>query len=364
MNTRILVDLKERSYPILLGTNILPDLPGHAEHLALGNAAFIISNPLIFKKYGIKLKRSLEKKGFCVGEKIVEDSEKSKSMAVVAAVLKDLSEFDTQKKTFIVALGGGVIGDLSGFTASIYKRGIPYIQIPTTLLAQVDSSIGGKTGVDLPNGKNLAGTFYQPKLVYTDTAVLKTLDPRQMRSGLAEVIKYACIQDRSLFDYLSCNLKRALKHDPKTLEFIIQRCSALKAKVVSFDEREEKGVRTILNFGHTIGHAIEAAGGYKRYNHGEAVALGMLIAGDMSVLMHFLDLGSAEKIESLIIQAGLPGRIRRLKLEQIMNAHLKDKKFIGTKNRLVLLKAIGSPTIFEGIPLEIIRQAVLKRLQN
>lgn len=358
------LELEKRSYSIVIGNNILAKLPEYAKKLNIGNAAFIISNSRIFNMYGTKLARNLKKNGFTVGTKIVGDSEKSKSIAVVSSILNDLATFDIQKKTFIIALGGGVIGDVSGFTASIYKRGIPYIQLPTTLLAQVDSSIGGKTGVDLAGGKNLAGTFYQPKLVFTDTSVLKTLDIRQMRSGLAEVIKYACIQDKTLFDYITVNLKQILSRNPKTLEFIIQRCSELKAKVVSLDEQEEKGLRTILNFGHTIGHAIEAAGRYKRYNHGEAVALGMLIATDISVLMHFLDLDTAGKIESLIEQTGLPVRIQRLNIEHIINAHFKDKKFIGAQNRLVLLKNIGTTTIVEGIPLEIIRQAVSKRLQN
>ncbi|HNX82107.1 MAG TPA: 3-dehydroquinate synthase [Candidatus Omnitrophota bacterium] len=358
------VELDTRSYPIIIGTNIQAKLPEYAGKLAVGNAAFIISNPLIFKKYGLKISRNLAKKGFFVRTSIVADSEKSKSIAVLTGVLNDLSDFDTQKKTFIVALGGGVIGDLAGFAASIYKRGIPYIQVPTTLLAQVDSSIGGKTGVDLPCGKNLAGTFYQPKLVLSDCAVLKTLDTRQLRSGLAEVIKYACIQDKSLFDYLCTAIQKILNRNMQALEFIVHRCSELKAKIVTRDEREDKGLRTILNFGHTIGHAIETAGGYKKYNHGEAVSLGMLIAVDISVLMHFLDLDTAERIESLIEQAGLPLSIKNLRTADIINAHFKDKKFIGAKNRLVLLHDIGTTTIVENIPLEIIRQAISKRLQK
>lgn len=358
----IKVSLKDCTYNIIVGFDIINFLGKYLINLGIGNDAYIITNASIKKMYGKVLKKILKQSGISVIFKIVADTEKSKSIKTVTSIINDIVEYDKLKRIFIIALGGGVVGDLSGFIASIYKRGIPYIQIPTTLLAQVDSSIGGKTGIDLLKGKNLVGTFYQPRLVLSDVKFLKSLDPRQIRSGFAEVIKYGIIKDKQLFSYLEKKYKDILTKKPYALEYIVKCCSLIKANIVQQDEREEKGIRTILNFGHTIGHAIEAASNYKMYSHGEAIALGMLVATDISRVLNLINLSVSQRIENLIGKAGLPTSIRRVSLQNIINAHYHDKKFIGAKNRFVLINDIGKTKIVEDIPSKIIEEAVKKRL--
>lgn len=357
----IKVNLKKRSYNIIVGSGTINLLGRYIRKLNIGRDAYIITNPLIKKKYAGLLDKTLKQSGFSLRYKLVPDSEKSKSIEMASAVIKDIACHDKKKQLFIIALGGGVIGDLAGFVASIYKRGIPYIQIPTTLLAQVDSSIGGKTGVDLIEGKNLVGAFYQPKLVFIDIKVLKTLSLRQVRSALAEIIKYGVIKDRDLFAYLEKNYREILKLKPGKLEFIVSRCVDIKSKVIQRDEREEKGIRTILNFGHTIAHALEAAGGFKKYNHGEAVALGMLVACGISKKLRLMNKETAERIERLITVMGLPTKIKKVNIADIIKAHYRDKKFTGSKNKFVLIKNIGETVLIENIPLEIIRESLSER---
>ncbi|MFA5362537.1 MAG: 3-dehydroquinate synthase family protein, partial [Candidatus Omnitrophota bacterium] len=224
----ITVDLKERSYRIILGTDIIRFLGKYLVPLRLGDFACVITNPLLKHRYGAALMSELKHSGFDARFILVPDTERSKSFAAASRLIKELTGIDRKKRVFIIAFGGGVIGDLAGFTASIYRRGIPYIQIPTTLLAQVDSAIGGKTAVDLPEGKNLAGTFYQPRLVFSDTAFLRSLPAKQVAGGMAEVIKYAVIKDPKLFAYLEKNLSRIRDLDPRAMEFIVARCSAIK----------------------------------------------------------------------------------------------------------------------------------------
>jgi 3-dehydroquinate synthase len=257
-----------------------------------------------------------------------------------------------------------VIGDLAGFVASTYRRGIPYVQVPTTLLAQVDSSIGGKTGVDLPEGKNLVGTFYQPRLVVSDVAALSSLPARQMRSGLAEVIKYGVLSGGGLFAFLEKHLQDVLRHDRASLEAVVGACARIKAGIVSRDEQEEKSLRTHLNFGHTIGHAIESAAGYRRYTHGEAVALGMLCACDISRALGLTGADAGLKVEGLIRQSGLPFVIEGLNASQIIAAHYHDKKFSGAENRFVLVRDIGRTAIVKNVPLPVIAAAVKNRLST
>ncbi len=358
----IKVNLGNRSYRIVVGYDILPSIGAYITKLNIGRDAYVITNLAIKKKYASPLASALNTCGFHLRFRIIPDSEKSKSVAVFSSIISDIAKFDKKKRTFVIAFGGGVVGDLSGFVASIYKRGIPYIQVPTTLLAQVDSAIGGKTGIDLEEGKNLVGAFYQPRLVFSDVRFLKTLDQRQIRSGLAEVIKYGIIKDKTLFVYLEKNYRDVLRLKPSALEYIVNRCAGIKAEIVEKDEREEKGIRTILNFGHTIGHAIEAAAGYKSYTHGEAVALGMLAASDISCSLGLLDYSLAKRIEKLVKSIGLPLKIKRLSLQGIVNAHYRDKKFIGSRNRFVLSSSIGRTNLVENVPLEVIKQALLKRL--
>lgn len=354
----ITVQLKKRSYNILVGSNILSSIAGYLKQLKLGSDAYVISNAYIKNKYAGIIKRSCESRGINVYFKLIADTEKSKSFKTAFSVVKDISNLDKKKKIFIIALGGGVVGDLSGFVASIYRRGIAYVQVPTTLLAQVDSSIGGKTGVDLRQGKNLLGAFYQPRLVFSDVATLKSLDARQLRSGLSEIIKYALILDPQLFVYLEKNYKDILNAKPAALEYVVSRCSAIKAKIVAIDEREEKGSRTILNFGHTIGHALEAAGGYKKYNHGESIAIGMLIAVRISEQLRLIKSQKVIRIERLLSAVGLPLKIKGVQLPGIIKAHYHDKKFSGKKNKFVLLEDIGKARIVQNIPLEVIRDSV------
>jgi len=358
----IKLKLGRRSYNIIVGSNIMKLLPRYINKLNLGSDAYVITNALIKNKHGQRLNKIFKQAGMNARFKTVPDTEKSKSLALAYSVINDIVRFDKKKRIFIVAFGGGVVGDLAGFIASIYKRGIPYIQIPTTLLAQVDSGIGGKTAVDLQQGKNLVGTIYQPRLVFNDVSLLKTLDLRQARSGLAEVIKYGIIKDPQLFVYLERKYRDILSLKLNSLEFIVGRCAFIKAKIVQKDERETRGIRTILNFGHTLGHAIEAAGEYKRYNHAEAIALGMLVACDISRELKFIDNSVAQRIENLIKAIGLPTRIKNMSIEDVLRAHYRDKKFVGSKNKFVLLRDIGKTKIVENLPLKIIREALEKRL--
>mgnify|MGYP001559143961 CR=1 FL=1 len=356
------LNLKKSPYNIIIGSDILNHLGKYVCKLNIGCDAYVLTNAFIKNKYGGLLNRTLKESGFTVRFRVVPDTEKSKSIEVAASVIRGITHYDKKRRIFIIAFGGGVIGDLAGFIASIYKRGVPYIQVPTTLLAQVDSSIGGKTAIDLKQGKNLVGAFYQPRLVFSDVNILRTLDKRQVKSGLAEVIKYGIIKDAELFNYLEKNYQDILDLKLAALTFIVMRASQIKAKIVRQDEREEKGIRTILNFGHTIGHAIEAAARYKGYNHGEAVALGMLVASDISKKLNLINNATAQRIENLITAVGLPLRIEKTPLGEIIKMHYHDKKFIGSQNKFVLLKGIGKTKIVRNIPLAIIRQALEKRI--
>jgi len=287
----------------------------------------------------------------------VPDSEKAKSIRTVTSLIDRISRYDVGRRIFIIALGGGVVGDVAGFVAATYKRGISYVQIPTTLLAQVDSSIGGKTAIDLPVAKNMVGAFYQPKLVISDTAALKTLPARQIKSGIAEVIKYGVIMDRGLFEFLEKNRAKILGLDEAALEFIVSRSSAIKADIVSRDEFDKKKIRAALNFGHTIGHAVEAASGYSGYNHGQAVAIGMAAAAKISSMLGIIPAPDAARIIALIEKFGLPARIRKdLDLSDIFDAHRHDKKFSSDTNLFVLPSRIGGARVVEGVPNRVIRK--------
>ncbi|MFA5156264.1 MAG: 3-dehydroquinate synthase [Candidatus Omnitrophota bacterium] len=358
---KIRLNLKKRSYDILVGSSILNKAGAYLKKLELGSDAYVITNPVIKKLHGKKLAAALSAAGLNYKFRLIADSEESKSLKAAYSVIEDLAAFDKKKKVFVIAFGGGVTGDLAGFVASIYKRGIPYVQIPTTLLAQVDSSIGGKTAVDLSRGKNLIGAFYQPRLVLSDTTLIKTLNMRQVLSGLAEVIKYGAIKDPGLFRYLEKNLKKIIAKNSAALELIVSRSSTIKAKIVEADEREEKGLRTILNFGHTIGHAIEAAGDYKRYNHGEAIALGMLAACDIGLMLGNMDIDTGKRIEKLISASGLPVKIKKILPQKIIAAHYYDKKFSGAKNKFVIAEKIGRAVVRKNIPLDTIKAALKNR---
>jgi 3-dehydroquinate synthase len=356
---KLAVKLGDRTYPIMVGSGMLEALGATLKKMCAHADAYIITNSIVRKHYGSILGVSLRKAGISCKYRLILEGEKSKSLHVVSAILNDLARYAVGKKVFVIAFGGGVVGDIAGFVAAIYKRGIPYMQVPTTLLAQVDSAIGGKTGVDLPLGKNLAGAFYQPFLVATDISLLRTLDKRQLSCGMAEIIKYAAIKDSRLFSYLERNIGKYPVASTSFLEHVVVLCSKIKASVVSVDERENKSLRTVLNFGHTIGHAIESAGKYCRYNHGEAVGLGMIVAARLSCFLRLLDEESCLRIERLISQAGLPTNIKGLSSQDIISRHYYDKKFSGVSNRFVLLTEIGRTKIVEDIPLPLIKQVVL-----
>lgn len=362
---RVRVSLGDRSYDILIGDGLLSKSGAIIKRLNIGRNAVVITNDALRRAYGKTLKNSLNKSGISVKFELVPDSEKAKSSHTFLKVLNHIAAYDKNRSVFIIALGGGVVGDLAGFAAAAYKRGIPYAQIPTTLLAQVDSSVGGKVAIDLPAAKNLAGAFYQPKVVISDINVLMSLSPRQVHNGLAEIIKYGVIKDSALFAYLERNYKKAVHLDKKTLSTLIMRSVRIKARLVGEDELDRLGKRIILNYGHTIGHAIEAASSYSnRYNHGEAIAIGMCVAADIASKLNLLKRDDVVRIERLIKKCGLPTKMKGLKFDKIYEAHLHDKKFVHNKNRLVLPYAPGSAGVVEAIPDRVMAEAVKKRLLN
>ena len=359
---KIKVNLGKRSYDIVIGCNILKDLNLYLQRLDLGKDVFIITNPKLKRLYAKKLTSVLKKGGFRIKICCVADTEKSKSLDAAVRVLRDLVLFDKGRRPFIIAFGGGVIGDLSSFLASIYKRGIAYVSIPTTLLAQVDSSIGGKTALDLTFGKNLIGTFYQPRLVLSDVALLKSLKKDDVISGFSEVVKCAILKDKGFFAYLRNNYRKVLSKQFGVLEYVVFVCAKIKAGIIQRDEREEKGVRTLLNLGHTIGHGIEAAGGYRAYNHGQAISLGLLCAASIAHQMNSLSCSELEEIQSLIKKIGLPTRIKKVKPSLIIKAISFDKKIISGDLRFVLPVRIGKAVVTKNVSLSLIAK-VLKEHQ-
>ncbi|MFH1360550.1 MAG: 3-dehydroquinate synthase [Candidatus Omnitrophota bacterium] len=354
----VTVNLKKNSYPIITGYDSLGQCGEAIMSLACGQDAVIVTNPMIDRLYGRTLIAGLKRNGFSVKIFHVPDTEKSKSAKVAVGLLERIAKYDIHRKIFIVALGGGVIGDLAGFLAAVYKRGVPYIQVPTTFLAQIDSAIGGKTAIDLAIGKNLIGAFYQPRMVWSDVATLTTLSQRQMRNGLAEAIKYGVISDKNLFIYIQKNYKKALSYDAHVLMKIVLACSRMKAKVVATDEREIKGIRTILNFGHTAGHALEAAGRYTKYHHGEAIGLGMRIAAHIALEMDLLAKKHFQALNDLLTNVGLPQKITSIPLNRILAMMAHDKKFKGPRNRFVVPTQIGKVRVIENIPGSLIKKAI------
>jgi 3-dehydroquinate synthase len=352
------VRLKDNSYKILIGSGILNRLPSALLSLKIGRDAVIITDRSVARLHGRKVEAVLKAKGFTVKTFAVQPGEKSKSASVAMKLIEQIARYDVDKKIFVIALGGGVVGDLAGFVAAVYKRGIPYVQVPTTLLAQIDSAIGGKVAIDLTVGKNLTGAFYQPKLVLSDVKFLTTLDKRQIRNGLAEAVKYGVILDTKLFAYLEKNYGKFLALDPAVLSKVVLDCSRIKADVVSKDEKETKGLRLILNFGHTLGHAVENAVRYDQYHHGEAVALGMRMAAHISLCRGLLRDGDNERLNILLSNIGLPEQLEGVSHAKILDAMRHDKKFVAGKNRFILAHRIGKVSVVAGIPLPQIKEAI------
>jgi 3-dehydroquinate synthase len=336
------VSLAERSYPIQIGTGLLTRLGAECARLKLGRRCAIITNVHVAPLYAAQAKASLARAGFEPVLVTVPSGETAKSLKVVQACYDKLAAHRLERKSFIVALGGGVVGDLAGFVAATYLRGIDFVQVPTTLLAQVDSSVGGKVGVNLRAGKNLVGAFYQPRLVLCDLATLRTLPPREFRAGLAEVIKYGIIYDARLFAQLGRDLPKILKGDGKILAAVVARCCEIKAEVVGQDETEG-GLRAILNSGHTIGHAIENISGYGKYLHGEAISIGQVAAAKLSAELSGLPQRDVGRITDLFRRAGLPVRIslNPAQRKKLFAAMQLDKKVSGGVIKFVLAKKIG-----------------------
>lgn len=329
----ITVELGDRSYPIVIGSGLLGGGFDLAAHVA-GEDCFIVSNETVAPLYLDKLRECL---GGVATETIsLPDGEQHKTLDAVSAILDKLVESGANRDTTVIALGGGVVGDITGFAAACYMRGVAFIQVPTTLLAQVDSSVGGKTGVNHPGGKNLIGAFHQPQLVLIDTDTLSTLPDRELKAGLAEVIKHGAIADAVFFEWLENNMPALLGKDPDSLAHAVQRSCEIKAAVVAEDEREA-GRRAILNFGHTFGHAIENCLGYGEWLHGEAVAAGMVMAADFSGVPD----DQQNRLRDLVIAAGLPPAPPPLGSAALRTAMGMDKKVQGKQLRFVLLSDIG-----------------------
>lgn len=346
---RLTIDLADRSYDIFIGRDILGDIGKTLRELVGSNRVAVVTHPGINKLYGEKVVASLEASGFetlCIE---VPEGEESKSLSQASKIFDRLVDFRCDRQTALVALGGGVIGDLTGFIAATFMRGIPFIQVPTTLLSQVDSSVGGKTAVNHPKGKNLIGAFYQPRAVLIDIETLKTLPPDEFRVGMAEVIKYGVIADKDFFDYIDRNAEAILNLDRGCLEHIIETSCAIKARVVERDERESR-YRMVLNFGHTYGHAIEAVANYSGFKHGEAVAIGMVYAARLSRLTGRCGADVENKIRALLEKIGLPVEVRTMSANEITEAMALDKKVENKALKFILVKKIGEIEIVEDVP--------------
>jgi len=335
------VHLGERSYPIHIGEGILSLTGELLQQLGLRGKAAVVTNPTVAQQYLDPVRDALSRAGFEVTPVLLPDGEEHKNLKSLSSLYDRLIGERFDRKSCIVALGGGVVGDLAGFAAATYLRGVPYVQVPTTLLAQVDSSVGGKTGVNHQDGKNLIGAFYQPKGVVIDVAVLKTLPRRELIAGLAEVIKYGIIDDPALFGLLEQEMQKIIGLDRELLVRIIATSCAIKARVVEMDEREEDH-RAVLNFGHTIGHALEAATGYTRFLHGEAVGVGMAQAAAISVRQGFCDQQGCERIRQLLAKAGLPFDVPAdVQTQDLIQSMEVDKKSADGKIKFVMCAGIG-----------------------
>lgn len=336
------VELGDRSYPIFIGRDLLRRAELIVPYLG-GKEVLIVTNTTVAPLYLATMKSALA--GRRVEAVILPDGEEYKSLAVLNDIFTALLQHRFSRKATIVALGGGVIGDMAGFAAACYQRGVPFVQIPTTLLSQVDSSVGGKTAVNHPLGKNMIGAFYQPRCVIADTDALNTLPDRELAAGIAEVIKYGLISDPEFFVWLEANIDQLQARDPDVLAYAIERSCRNKANVVAEDETEQ-GRRALLNLGHTFGHAIETGMGYGVWLHGEAVGAGMAMAADLSARLGWIDRSTVQRIETLLQRAKLPVRAPKvLTAEQMLDLMAVDKKVEEGQLRLVLLRAIGDAVV-------------------
>ena len=353
------VALGSRAYPIHIGAGLIGEGSLYSPHVAGGSAA-VVTNEVVAPLYLAKVKSALGKAR--VTEVVVPDGEQAKSWQTLNRVFDALLEARCGRDTLIIALGGGVVGDLAGFAAAIYQRGVPFIQVPTTLLAQVDSSVGGKTAINHALGKNMIGAFHQPLAVISDVAVLDTLPERELRAGVAEVIKHGLALDAAFVAWLESNIEKLLRRDAAALAYAVRRSCELKARIVAEDERES-GARVLLNFGHTFGHAIEAGTGYGAWLHGEAVAAGMVMAAELSRLAGQLKKADVARVRELLKRAGLPVTGPALAPERMLELMAVDKKAAKGRTRFVLLEAMGRATLCADVDEQAVRAAIAAAAQ-
>jgi 3-dehydroquinate synthase len=338
------VSLAERSYDIVIKAGLLQEIGERARRLGLSGKAAIVTNPVVGRLYGRAVLRSLKAAGFEARTILVPEGERAKSLRWVSAVLDRLAEDRFERGSLVIALGGGVVGDLAGFAAAVFLRGLPFIQVPTTLVSQVDSSVGGKTGVNHVKGKNLIGSFHQPRLVLIDPDTLESLPPREWVAGLSEVIKYGMIEDEAFFAYLEQHMPELLKMAPGPVTHIVTRSCQIKAGVVMEDERESDR-RRILNYGHTVGHALESLGGYRNLVHGEAVAIGMVQEASLAAHLGLCSTDVVGRQRALVRAAGLPDGLPRVRFADLWSAMQHDKKVAHGRVHCVLPKRVGQVVV-------------------
>jgi 3-dehydroquinate synthase len=352
---KLLVELGDRSYPISIGANLLLDV-GLFTSAIKGKKVMIVTNDVVAPLYLQTCKNTLQ--DYQIDELILPDGEQFKTLNTFELILSELLSKKHARDTTIVALGGGVIGDMAGFAAACYQRGVPFIQIPTTLLSQVDSSVGGKTAVNHPLGKNMIGAFYQPRAVVIDIECLKTLPAREFAAGMAEVIKYGIIYDQAFFTWLEDNAEKIKQLDPAAIIYMLKRCCAIKAEVVALDEKEH-GIRALLNLGHTFGHAIEAEQGYGNWLHGEAVAAGMVLAAKTSLKQGLINEAEASRISQLIALFDLPLKAPAEMQYSHFAEHMQlDKKVLNGQLRLVLPTSVGTSALVDNVSEDVLRDVI------
>jgi 3-dehydroquinate synthase len=357
----VTVALGERSYTIHMGQDVLDEAGQVLAQLSVTKKALLVTQPAVAAAYGDRVLQSLRAQGFAAEAFEVLDAEEAKSLDWLERIYDRAIELRLDRRSPIIAMGGGVVGDLAGFAAATYMRGVPFIQIPTTLLAQVDSSIGGKTAINHARGKNLIGAFYQPRVVLIDVGTLQTLSGRELRSGLAEVVKYGVIAQPDLFELLEGCTTAGLLQDAAQLTRVIRDCCQIKADVVAADEHET-GIRAILNFGHTFGHAIEAAGGFSTYTHGEAVAIGMVWATDLSQRMGLCPPELLVRLRRLLQSLGLPITLKT-RIDGIRETLLLDKKAVAGRLRFILVEGLGRVSIRDDVPSQLVEEVIAAGLR-
>jgi 3-dehydroquinate synthase len=353
---QVKVELGQNSYEVRIGADILPQAGVWLHELGYSGKAVTITDDNVKGLYADELSRGLTDTGFTVSVLEVPAGESQKTLATAGNLYEQLTGVYAERSTPVLALGGGVIGDLAGFVAATYMRGVPLVQVPTTLLAQVDSSVGGKTAVDHGRLKNMIGAFYQPRLVVADVNTLKTLPEDELANGMAEVIKHAVILDAELFDYLEKNVGKARARDAGVLEEIVTRNVRIKAGVVAQDEKES-GLRAVLNFGHTIGHAVESVSGFA-LKHGQAVAIGMVAEAEISRRLGKFDRDSVSRLENLLIKAGLPVTVPDIDIDAVITAMQHDKKVTDSRIRFVLLDAIGEAYVTDDVSPSLVKEVL------